>query len=159
MSQEFHVREGNMAPDFIFKDSDNNDLRLSNFLGKRIVIYFYPNDFTPGCTTQASEFSMHFNKYLENNIIIIGISPNDETTHQEFKEKMRIPFLLISDSNNKISQQYGVYKLKKFMGKEYMGVMRTTFLIDKHGKIAKIFYKVKPKGHSTEVLDFFLRDT
>ena len=68
-------------------------------------------------------------------------------------------FLLISDSNNKISQQYGVYKLKKFMGKEYMGVMRTTFLIDKHGKIAKIFYKVKPKGHSTEVLDFFLRDT
>lgn len=148
-----------MAPDFIFKDSDNNDLRLSNFLGKRIVIYFYPNDFTPGCTTQASEFSMHFNKYLENNIIIIGISPNDETTHQEFKEKMRIPFLLISDSNNKISQQYGVYKLKKFMGKEYMGVMRTTFLIDKHGKIAKIFYKVKPKGHSTEVLDFFLRDT
>jgi thioredoxin-dependent peroxiredoxin len=148
-----------MAPDFIFKDSDNNDLRLSNFLGKRIVIYFYPNDFTPGCTTQALEFSIHFNKYLENNIIIIGISPNDETTHQKFKEKMRIPFLLISDSNNKISQQYGVYKLKKFLGKEYMGVMRTTFLIDKHGKIAKIFYKVKPKGHSTEVLDFFLRDT
>ena len=147
-----------MAPDFIFKDSDNNDLRLSNFLGKRIVIYFYPNDFTPGCTTQASEFSIHFNKYLENNIIIIGISPNDETTHQKFKEKMRIPFLLISDTNNKISQKYGVYTLKKFMGKEYMGVMRTTFLIDKHGKIVKIFYKVKPKGHSTEVLNYFLRD-
>jgi thioredoxin-dependent peroxiredoxin len=147
-----------MAPDFIFKDSDNNDLRLSNFLGKRIVIYFYPNDFTPGCSTQASEFSIHFNKYLENNIIILGISPNDETTHQKFKEKMRIPFLLISDSNNKISQKYGVYTLKKFMGKEYMGVMRTTFLIDKHGKIVKIFYKVKPKGHSAEVLNYFLRD-
>ena len=147
-----------MAPDFIFKDSDNNDLRLSNFLGKRIVIYFYPNDFTPGCTTQASEFSIHFNKYLENNIIILGISPNDETTHQKFKEKMRIPFLLIPDTNNKISQKYGVYTLKKFMGKEYMGVMRTTFLIDKHGKIVKIFYKVKPKGHSAEVLNYFLRD-
>ena len=147
-----------MAPDFIFKDSDNNDLRLSNFLGKRIVIYFYPNDFTPGCSTQASEFSIHFNKYLENNIIILGISPNDETTHQKFKEKIRIPFLLISDSNNKISQKYGVYTLKKFMGKEYMGVMRTTFLIDKHGKIVKIFYKVKPKGHSAEVLNYFLRD-
>ena len=147
-----------MAPDFIFKDSDNNDLRLSNFLGKRIVIYFYPNDFTPGCSTQASEFSIHFNKYLENNIIILGISPNDETTHQKFKEKMRIPFLLISDSNNKISQKYGVYTLKKFMGKEYMGIMRTTFLIDKHGKIVKIFYKVKPKGHSAEVLNYFLRD-
>ena len=147
-----------MAPDFIFKDSDNNDLRLSNFLGKRIVIYFYPNDFTPGCTTQASEFSIDFDKYLENNIIIIGISPNDETTHQKFKEKMRIPYLLISDSNNQISEKYGVYTLKKFMGKEYMGVTRTTFLIDKHGKIVKVFYKVKPKGHSAEVLNYFLRD-
>jgi thioredoxin-dependent peroxiredoxin len=146
-----------MAPDFLFKDSDNNDLRLSNFLGKRIVIYFYPNDFTPGCSTQASEFSIHFNKYLENNIIILGISPNDEMTHQKFKEKMKIPFLLISDSSNEISQKYGVYTLKKFMGKEYMGVMRTTFLIDKHGKIVKIFYKVKPKGHSAEVLNYFLR--
>jgi thioredoxin-dependent peroxiredoxin len=146
-----------MAPDFLFKDSDNNDLRLSNFLGKCIVIYFYPNDFTPGCSTQASEFSIHFNKYLENNIIILGISPNDEKTHQKFKEKMKIPFLLISDSSNEISQKYGVYTLKKFMGKEYMGVMRTTFLIDKHGKIVKIFYKVKPKGHSAEVLNYFLR--
>jgi thioredoxin-dependent peroxiredoxin len=146
-----------MAPDFLFKDSDNNDLRLSNFLGKCIVIYFYPNDFTPGCSTQASEFSIHFNKYLENNIIILGISPNDEMTHQKFKEKMKIPFLLISDSSNEISQKYGVYTLKKFMGKEYMGVMRTTFLIDKHGKIVKIFYKVKPKGHSAEVLNYFLR--
>jgi thioredoxin-dependent peroxiredoxin len=159
LSQEFHIKEGTVAPDFIFKDSDNNDLRLSDFLGKRIVIYFYPNDFTPGCTTQASEFSIHFNKYLENNIFIIGISPNDELTHQKFKEKIRIPFFLISDSNNKISKLYGVYQLKKFMGKEYMGVKRTTFLIDKHGKIAKIFYNVKPKGHSIEVLSYFLRDT
>jgi len=158
LSQEVHIKEGVLAPDFTFKDSDKKDLRLSDFLGKRIVIYFYPNDFTPGCTTQAYEFSTHFNKYFENNITIIGISPNDETTHQKFKEKIKIPFLLVSDSNNHISQKYGVYTLKKFMGKEYMGVNRTTFLIDKHGQIVKIFYKVKPKGHSEEVLKYFLKD-
>jgi peroxiredoxin Q/BCP len=157
LSQEFHTKEGALAPDFTFKDSDNKDLKLSNFLGKRIVIYFYPNDFTPGCTTQAYEFSSHFNKYLEHNITIIGISPNDEQTHHNFKQKMSIPFLLVSDANNQISKKYGVYSLKKFMGKEYMGVNRTTFLIDKYGKIVKIFYKVKPKGHSAEVLNYFLK--
>ena len=157
MSQEFHIKEGALAPDFTFKDSENKDQTLSNFLGKRIVIYFYPNDFTPGCTTQAYEFSTDFNKYLENKITIIGISPNDEITHHKFKEKMNIPFLLVSDTNNQISKKYGVYSLKKFMGKEFMGVNRTTFLIDKYGKIVKIFYKVKPKGHSAEVLNYFLK--
>ena len=158
MSQEFHIKEGALAPDFTFKDSDLKDKRLSNFLGKRIVIYFYPNDFTPGCTTQAYEFSTHFDKYLENKITIIGISPNDEITHHKFKEKMNIPFLLVSDINNQISKKYGVYSLKKFMGKEFMGVNRTTFLIDKSGKIVKIFYKVKPQGHSAEVLNYFLNN-
>lgn len=158
MSQEFHIKEGALAPDFTFKDSDLKDKRLSNFLGKRIVIYFYPNDFTPGCTTQAYEFSTHFYKYLENKITIIGISPNDEITHLKFKEKMNIPFLLVSDTNNQISKKYGVYSLKKFMGKEFMGVNRTTFLIDKSGKIVKIFYKVKPQGHSAEVLNYFLNN-
>ena len=156
MSQEFHIKEGALAPDFTFKDSDLKVKRLSNFLGKRIVIYFYPNDFTPGCTTQAYEFSTHFDKYLENKITIIGISPNDEITHDKFKEKMNIPFLLVSDTNNQISKKYGVYSLKKYMGKEFMGVTRTTFLIDKAGKIVKIFYKVKPEGHSAEVLNYFL---
>ena len=146
-----------MAPDFTFKDYDNKDQRLSNFLGKRIVIYFYPNDFTPGCTTQAYEFSTHFNKYLENKITIICISPNDEITHHKFKEKMNIPFLLVSDTNNQISKKYGVYSLKKFMGKEFMGINRTTFLIDQYGKFVKIFYKVKPQGHSAEVLNYFLK--
>ena len=129
LRQEFHIKEGVLAPDFTFKDSDKKDRKLSDFLGQRIVIYFYPNDFTPGCTTQAYEFSTHFNNYFENNITIIGISPNDETTHQKFKEKIKIPFLLVSDSNNQISQKYGVYTLKKFMDKEYMGVNRSTFLI------------------------------
>lgn len=157
MSQEFQIKEGDLAPDFNFKDPDNENLRLSNFLGKRVVIYFYPRDFTPGCTTEADEFSIQFNKYSANDIVIIGISPDDEKTHQKFKEKMKIPFLLASDTNSQISQKYWVSNLKKNMGKESMGVNRTTFLIDKDGKIVKIFRKVKPKGHSAEVLDYLLK--
>lgn len=157
MSQEFQIKEGDLAPDFNFKDPDNENLRLSNFLGKRVVIYFYPRDFTPGCTTEADEFSIQFNKYSANDIVIIGISPDDEKSHQKFKEKMKIPFLLASDTNSQISQKYWVSNLKKIMGKESMGVNRTTFLIDKDGKIVKIFRKVKPKGHSAEVLDYLLK--
>ena len=156
LSQGFQLNEGDLAPDFNFKDSDNNTIRLSNFFGKRIVIYFYPRDFTPGCTTEANEFSNQFNNYREHDIMIIGISPDDEKSHEKFREKMDIPFLLASDTNHQISQKYGVYGLKKFMGKETMGVNRTTFLIDMEGKIEKIFHKVKPNGHSIEVLNYIL---
>jgi peroxiredoxin Q/BCP len=158
MSQEFLVKEGDLAPDFTFKDSNNKDLKLSNFLGKQVVLYFYPRDFTPGCTTEASEFSRDYNKYYQNNIVIIGISPDDEKSHSQFREKMKIPFLLASDINKQISQKYGVVGLKAFMGKEYVGINRTTFLIDKNGKIIKIFNKVKPKGHSIEILNYLLKN-
>ena len=159
MSQGFQLNEGDLAPDFNFKDFNNKTIRLSNFLGKYIVIYFYPRDFTPGCTTEAYEFSNLFNKYREQDIIIIGISPDDEKSHEKFREKMNIPFLLASDTNHQISQKYGVYGPKNFMGKETMGVNRTTFLIDKDGKIEKIFNKVKPNGHSIEVLNYILKST
>ncbi len=159
MNQRFQLNEGDLAPDFNFKDSNNKTLRLENFLGKRIVIYFYPRDFTPGCTTEAYEFSKQFYKYREHDIIIIGISPDDEKSHEKFREKMNIPFLLASDTNHQISKKYGVYGPKKFMGKETMGVNRTTFLIDKDGKIEKIFNKVKPNGHSIEVLNYILKST
>ena len=158
MSQEFLVKEGDLAPDFTFKDSNNKDLKLSNFLGKQVVLYFYPRDFTPGCTTEASEFSRDYNKYYQNNIVIIGISPDDEKSHSQFREKMKIPFLLASDINKQISQKYGVVGLKTFMGKEYEGINRTTFLIDQNGKIIKIFNKVKPKGHSIEILNYLLKN-
>lgn len=158
MSQEFLVKEGDLAPDFTFKDSNNKDLKLSNFLGKQVVLYFYPRDFTPGCTTEASEFSRDYNKYYQNNIVIIGISPDDEKSHSQFREKMKIPFLLASDINKQISQKYGVVGLKAFMGKEYVGINRTTFLIDQNGKIIKIFNKVKPKGHSIEILNYLLKN-
>ena len=159
MNQRFQLNEGDLAPDFNFKDSNNKTLRLENFLGKRIVIYFYPRDFTPGCTTEAYEFSKQFYKYREHDIMIIGISPDDEKSHEKFREKMNIPFLLASDTNHQISKKYGVYGPKKFMGKETMGVNRTTFLIDKDGKIEKIFNKVKPNGHSIEVLNYILKST
>lgn len=159
MNQRFQLNEGDLAPDFNFKDSNNKTLRLENFLGKLIVIYFYPRDFTPGCTTEAYEFSKQFYKYREHDIIIIGISPDDEKSHEKFREKMNIPFLLASDTNHQISKKYGVYGPKKFMGKETMGVNRTTFLIDKDGKIEKIFNKVKPNGHSIEVLNYILKST
>ena len=159
MNQRFQLNEGDLAPDFNFKDSNNKTLRLENFLGKLIVIYFYPRDFTPGCTTEAYEFSKQFYKYREHDIIIIGISPDDEKSHEKFREKMNIPFLLASDTNHQISKKYGVYGPKKFMGKETMGVNRTTFLISKNGKIEKIFNKVKPNGHSIEVLNYILNST
>ncbi|HET9805425.1 MAG TPA: thioredoxin-dependent thiol peroxidase [Nitrososphaeraceae archaeon] len=158
MSQRFLVKEGDLAPDFTFKDSNNKDLKLSDFLGKQIVLYFYPRDFTPGCTMEASEFSQDYNKYYQNNIIIIGISPDDEKSHSQFREQMKIPFFLASDINKQISQKYGVASLKTFMGKEYLGINRTTFLIDQNGKIIKIFNKVKPKGHSIEILNYLLKN-
>jgi thioredoxin-dependent peroxiredoxin len=159
LNQRFQLNEGDLAPDFNFKDSNNKTLRLENFLGKRIVIYFYPRDFTPGCTTEAYEFSNQFNKYREHDIMIIGISPDDEKSHEKFREKMNIPFFLASDTKHQISKKYGVYGPKKFMGKETMGVNRTTFLIDKDGKIEKIFNKVRPNGHSIEVLNYILKST
>ena len=151
-SEENKLKVGDNAPDFIIHQVKK---KLSDFQGKNVVIYFYPRDFTPGCTVEAEEFSIEYPKYKEKKIEIIGVSPDDEKSHNKFKDKINIPFLLASDTNNQISKLYGVYVLKKFMGKEYLGVERSTFLVDKKGIIRKIFRKVKPKGHSLEVLEFF----
>lgn len=146
------VIEGTIAPDF---EIDELRKKLSDFRGNNIVIYFYPRDFTPGCTLEAEEFSLDYPKYQEKKIEIIGVSPDDEKSHNRFKNKMNIPFILTSDTRNEISKSYGVYRLKKFMDKEYFGVERTTFLLDKNGVILKVFHKVKPKGHSRDVLKYF----
>ena len=106
---------------------------------------------------QAGEFTENYEKYRENEIEIIGISPDSDESHIKFRVKMNIPYMLASDKNNSISKKYGVYGLKKFMGKEYYGINRSTFLVDKKGKITKIFEKVKPAGHSTEVLEYFIK--
>jgi len=146
------LHEGALAPDFAMRDVQGNIIRLSDLKGKKdIVVYFYPEDFTPGCTTQAAEFSGDYEKFKGAGIEIVGISPNEEESHEKFRQKMGIPYPLVADTEKDVSKSYGVYGLKKFMGREYMGLNRSTFLIDKTGKIVKIFKRVRPAGHSQEV--------
>jgi peroxiredoxin Q/BCP len=150
------VKLGQPPIDFNFQDSNNKIYRISDLIGKKnIVIYFYPKDFTPGCTIEAEEFSRDYESFKEADIEIVGISPDSDESHSKFREKMKIPYMLASDTKNEISKNYGVYGLKKFMGKEYLGVSRSTFLVDMSGKVVKIYNKVKPKGHSKEVIEFF----
>lgn len=130
-------------------------MKLSDFKSRKVVLYFYPRDFTTGCTTEASEFTRDYDRFKRSGIEIIGVSPDDEEAHNKFKDKMNIPYHLAPDVDNSISKKYGTYGLKKFMGKEYMGVNRTTFLINEDGVIIRIFNKVKPMGHSSEVLQAF----
>ena len=156
MEEEKYVElvEGSDAPNFTMRDNHGKTIKLSDLHGKRdVVVYFYPEDFTPGCTTEATEFTRDYKKFNDSGIEIVGISPDDEESHKKFREKMGIPYPLVADTENEVSKNYGVYGLKRFMGREYMGVNRSTFLVDKKGKIAKIFKKVKPAGHSQEVFD------
>jgi len=150
------LAEGNIAPDFTMRDRGGKATKLSELRGKKnVVVYFYPRDFTPGCTMEATEFSRDYRKFKDAGIEIVGVSPDDEKSHQKFRDKMDISYPLVADTENNVSKKYGVYGLKSFMGREYMGVNRSTFLVDKSGKIVKIFKKVKPAGHSQEVLEAF----
>lgn len=151
--KQVELAEGAAAPDFTMRDKDGIGTKLSELRGKKdVVVYFYPKDFTPGCTIEATEFTRDYKKFRDAGIEIVGISPDDEESHQKFRDKMGIPYLLVADTENETSKKYGVYGLKSFMGREYMGVNRSTFLVDKSGKIVKVFKKVKPAGHSQEVL-------
>ena len=152
---DLSVREGDHAPDFLFDDYGGKKIKLSDFRGKKVVVYFYPKDFTPGCSTEAAEFASDYNKFKAKDIEIIGISPDDSESHLRFRKKMNVSYFLVSDTDFVISKRYGVYGSKMFMGKEYMGINRTTFLVDSNGVIFKIFNKVKPLGHSHEVLQEF----
>jgi peroxiredoxin Q/BCP len=148
------LEEGAMAPDFEMRDSNGKTTRLSDLRGKKsVVAYFYPKDFTPGCTMEATEFTQDYEKFKKAGIEIVGISPDSEESHTKFRDKMGIPYPLVADTENEVSRKYGVYGLKQFMGREYMGVNRSTFLIDKTGRISKVFRRVKPAGHTKEVLD------
>ena len=119
------------------------------------MIYFYPKDFTPGCTTEADEFSKDYNKFKKSGIEIVGISPDDVNSHKKFCEKMGIRYVLLADTDKEVSKKFGVWAKKKFMGREYMGVIRSTFLVNEKGKVFKVFPKVKAAGHSKQVLDSF----
>ena len=149
------ISEGDSVPKFEVKDADGNNVKSTDFKGKKHVIYFYPKDFTPGCTTEADEFSKDYKKFQKAGIEVIGVSPDDVDSHRKFCDKMKIPYPLLADTEKEISKQFGVWGKKKFMGREYMGVNRSTFLVNEKGRIFKIFPKVKPAGHSKEVLDSF----
>ena len=146
------IKEGNKAPEFSGKNQDGKSVKLSSFKGKKnIVLYFYPKDMTPGCTTEACDFRDQFKKFK--NVVIFGISVDPPERHQKFIDKYDLPFELIADENKKIANKYGVWQEKKLYGKNFMGIVRSTFIIDKKGVIQKIFPKVKVKGHVDEVLE------
>jgi len=138
------LKVGDKAPEFNLKDSFEKDVSLKDFKGKRIILYFYPKDNTPGCTKEACNFKENWDLLKENNFVVLGISKDSAASHQKFIEKFDLPFVLLTDPEPyKTSSDYDSYGLKKFMGKEYMGMMRNTFLIDTDGKVEKIYLKVK----------------
>ena len=147
------VKEGNKAPDFSGKNQEGQLVKLSSFKGKKnIILFFYPKDMTPGCTTEACDFKDQYKKFK--NTAILGVSIDSPEQHQKFIAKYNLPFDLIADENKKIVKKYGVWQEKKLYGKTFMGIIRSTFIIDKNGVIQKIFTKVKLKGHVEEVLHF-----
>jgi len=146
------IPAGSQAPDFSLPD-ENGELRhLSDYRGKVVVLYFYPKDDTPGCTTEACGFRDQYQDYEKAGVSVIGVSPDDVKKHQKFKTKYNLPFTLLADIDHTVCELYGVWGRKKFMGKEYDGVFRTTFLIGKDGTILRVFENVKPEGHSQEIL-------
>jgi peroxiredoxin Q/BCP len=146
------LKEKTKAPDFSLVDEKGNKVSLADYKGKPVVLYFYPKDDTPGCTTEACNFRDDYSKYEEAGAVILGVSPDSEKSHAKFANKHSLPFTLLVDEDHKVCDAYGVWGRKKFMGREYDGVFRTTFLIDKDGNIAKVFEGVKPATHSGEVL-------
>ena len=145
------IKEGNKAPDFTAIDQDGEKVKLSSFRGeKNVVLYFYPKDMTPGCTTQACDFRDKHKKFK--NTVILGVSIDSTERHQKFIAKYDLPFTLIADIDKKVVQKYGIWQEKKLYGKTFMGIVRTTFIIDKNGTIQKIFPKVKVKTHIEDVL-------
>ena len=147
------VQIGELAPDFSLKDDGGVVRSLSSYRGKPVVLYFYPKDDTPGCTTEACNFRDDYSVYQKNDVVILGVSPDSPTSHTKFKLKYNLPFTLLADDDHAVCELYGAWGRKKFMGREYDGVLRTTFLIGPDGKLVKVFEGVKPDGHSTEVLE------
>ncbi|AGA79166.1 thioredoxin-dependent thiol peroxidase [Echinicola vietnamensis] len=143
---------GNKAPDFEAKDQDGNTIKLSDYKGKKVVLYFYPKDNTPGCTAQACDLRDHYDALLDAGYVVLGISTDSEKSHKKFIEKHELPFPLIADEDKAVHELYNTWREKKNYGRTYMGTVRTTFVIDEEGKIAEIIEKVKTKEHSNQIL-------
>jgi len=144
---------GKMSPDFSLLNQDGKKISLKDFVGQQVVLYFYPKDDTSGCTKEACSFSDDLPKFSKIDAVILGVSPDSVKSHKKFSEKYKLKFDVLADDEKKIVEKYGVWKEKSMYGRKYMGVERTTFIIDEKGKIKKIFSKVKVDGHNKEVLE------
>ncbi len=148
------IKEGTKAPNFTLQDKDGNAVSLSDFLGKKVVLYFYPKDNTPGCTRQACAFAAAYEGFKNKNAVVIGISKDSVASHQKFAEKYDLPFILLSDPERSAIEAFGVWQEKKMCGKVSMGVVRTTFIIDEQGIVEKVMEKVKPDTNAQEILEY-----
>ena len=144
---------GDKAPAFRTRDQDGNAVSLGDFKGRKLVLYFYPKDDTPGCTKEACSFKDDWARFRKRNIAVLGVSADDVKSHEKFAQKYSLPFRLLADTDKTIVNDYSVWGEKSMYGRKYMGIERTTFVIDEKGKIAKIFAKVKPEGHAAQVLE------
>ena len=144
---------GDKAPTFTLNDADGNKVKLADFKGKKVVLYFYPKDLTPGCTIEACAFRDDIGAIKKLGAVVLGVSADDEKTHQKFRAKHDLNFPLLADVNHEVSEKYGAWQEKSMYGRKYWGIARITYLIDEHGKIAKVWPKVKPDGHSKKVIE------
>ena len=149
------IREGDTAPDFTTRDENGNEVKLSDFRGQKVALYFYPKDDTPGCTKQACSLRDGYSELESRGIKVLGVSLDDEASHQAFISKYDLPFTLLSDTDRSVSEAYGVYGEQTWGDRKYMGLARKTFLIDEEGKIKKVFDKVNVEAHADEVLAGF----
>ena len=147
------IEAGKKAPAFSLKDQDGKTVKLADFAGKNVVLYFYPKDDTPGCTTEACNFRDEHSKLQKAGAVVLGVSPDSEARHAKFRAKYSLPFTLLADTEHEVAEKYGAWGEKSLYGKKYMGILRSTFLIGKDGKVAKVWDKVKVKEHAAEVLE------
>ncbi len=147
------LQEGTLAPDFTLTTDGGGKVTLSDFRGQRVVLYFYPKDDTPGCTTEACNFRDDYSELVAAGAAVLGVSPDGVKSHDNFKLKYGLPFALLSDPEHQVAEMYGAWGEKTMYGRTYMGIIRSTYIIDEEGRILKVFAKVKPKNHSQEVLD------
>ena len=146
------VEEGKPAPDFELATDAGERVKLSDFRGRPVVLYFYPKDDTPGCTTEACGFRDAYSEFEQRGAVVLGVSPDDEASHVRFKEKYSLPFTLLADPEHKAAEKYGVWVERHYAGRKYMGIKRSTFVIDAEGNLVKAMHNVKPDGHPEKVL-------